>query len=176
MQFEHYKLRLVEQEDADPFFLLIEDNRPRLEDFFAGTVARTRTIEDTRIYFEEIANRIEGRSYYPHILIDTSHNHFIGFMDIKSIDWNVPKAEIGYFIDSHYEGKGISTKALSLIVDFAIRTLGMRKLLIRTHSENYAARALAEKNGFQQEGIIRSDYKTSRGEAVDLVYYGLVIP
>ena len=96
-------------------------------------------------------------------------------MDIKNIDWNIPKAEVGYFIDAGYKRKGISGKALNLLIDFAAKELGMRKLLIRTHTANVAAKALAEKCGFTEEGIIRSDYKTSKGELVDLVYYGLVI-
>ena len=175
MQFSHYELRLVHPSDADAFFQLIENNRPRLEDFFAGTVARTRSLQDTRDYFEEIATRIGARTYFPHILINLENNQFIGFMDIKSIDWNIPKAEIGYFIDSDYEGKDISSQALSLLIKFASKELQIRKLLIRTHPDNRAACAIAEKNGFQQEGIIRSDYKTTNGELVDLVYYGLLL-
>ena len=175
MQFSHYELRLVHLSDADAFFQLIENNRPRLEDFFAGTVARTRSLQDTRDYFEEIATRIEARTYFPHILINLENDQFIGFMDIKSIDWNIPKAEIGYFIDSDYEGKDISSQALSLLIKFASKELQIRKLLIRTHPDNRAACAIAEKNGFQQEGIIRSDYKTTNGELVDLVYYGLLL-
>jgi RimJ/RimL family protein N-acetyltransferase len=175
MQFDQYLFRLVKPSDAESFFGLIELNRPRLEDFFAGTVARTRSLQDTMVYFDEIEKRIEARTYFPFLIIDPGPKHLIGFMDIKSIDWNIPKAEIGYFIDSNYERKGISGKALSLLIDYASKELGIRKLLIRTHTENIAAKALAEKCGFEQEGIIRSDYKTSRGELVDLVYYGLVI-
>jgi ribosomal-protein-serine acetyltransferase len=175
MQFDHYQLRLVQPLDADAFFQLINDNRPRLEDFFSGTVARTRTLQDTSDYFEEIAERMVARTYFPHIIINMENAKFIGFMDIKSIDWNIPKAELGFFIDSLYEGKGISSKALSLVVEFALRELKMRKLLIRTHAENKSAIAISKKCGFQQEGIIRSDYKTTKGELVDLVYYGLVL-
>ena len=175
MLFDHFQLRLLQPSDADDFFGLIELNRPRLEDFFAGTVARTRSLQDTRDYFREIEIKIEARTYFPYIVIDLDQPRFIGLIDIKSIDWNIPKAEVGYFMDSHYEGKGISGKALSIVIQHAAKEMGMRKLLIRTHTENQASKALAEKCGFQQEGIIRSDYKTSRGELVDLVYYGLVI-
>jgi ribosomal-protein-serine acetyltransferase len=174
--FDHFQLRLVQLQDADAFFALINNNRSRLEDFFAGTVARTRSLEDTRAYFAEIEMRIEARTYFPFILIDLDQQRFVGFLDIKTIDWNIPKAEIGYFIDIDYERKGISGQALSLLIDYAHEEFGMRKLLIRTHTENIAAKALAEKCGFEQEGIIRSDYKTSNGELVDLAYYGLVIP
>jgi ribosomal-protein-serine acetyltransferase len=176
VQFDHYQYRLVQSSDAVAFFELMELNRPRLEDFFAGTVSRTRSLQDTIDYFAEIEKKIEARIYFPFIIIDIDQNRIMGFMDIKSIDWEIPKAEIGYFIDSDYERKGISGKALTLLIGFASKELGIRKLLIRTHTANLASKALAEKCGFVQEGIIRHDHKTSKGELVDLAYYGLVIP
>jgi RimJ/RimL family protein N-acetyltransferase len=175
VQFDQYQFRLVQPSDAEAFFKLIELNCPRLEDFFPGTVARTRSLQDTIDYFAEIEKKIEARAYFPFLIIDSESKQFIGFMDIKSIDWNIPKAEVGYFIDAGYERRGISGKALSLLIDFAGKELGIRKLLIRTHTANVSAKALAEKCGFKEEGIIRSDHKTSKGELVDLVYYGLLI-
>lgn len=37
-----------------------------------------------------------------------------------------------------------------------------------------SARALAEHCDFEVEAIIRSDYKTTKGELIDLVFYGLL--
>jgi ribosomal-protein-serine acetyltransferase len=95
-------------------------------------------------------------------------------MDIKSIDWNIPKAELGFFIDENYEGKGIISIAVSKVVEHCFETLKMKKLFLRTHEKNIGSRKVAEKNGFTVEGIIRSDYKTTRGVIVDLMYYGLL--
>ncbi len=176
MQFDHFRLRLVQLSDAEAFYLLIKENLSRLEDFFAGTVARTRSLRDTQAYFTEIEIKIAARTYFPFLLIDLDHQRYIGFIDIKSIDWNIPKAEIGYFIDARYEDLGISGKALSMVIQYAAHELELRKLLIRTYTGNEAAKALAKKCGFQQEGIIRSDFKTAKGELVDMVYYGLVLP
>jgi hypothetical protein len=39
-------------------------------------------------------------------------------VDVKNIDWNVPKAELDSFIDSNYEGLGITTKATVLVIDY----------------------------------------------------------
>ena len=153
---------------------MIDENRHRLAAFFAGTVARTRTYEDTKIYLAEIVSKAELRSYLPYILIDDLTERSIGFLDIKNIDWNIPKGELGCFIDEKYEGKGISTKAFSIFTDNCFTGLGFNKLFLRTHHSNQPARRLAESCGFEVEGTIRKDYKTTDGELVDLLYYGKV--
>jgi RimJ/RimL family protein N-acetyltransferase len=160
------------KDDAREFFTLIDQNRERLG-FFSGTLSKTNTLEDTIAYMDDVIDRIEKRLYYPFVIIDTRTNQFAGFMDIKSIDWSIPKAELGYFIDKEYQGKGVSTKALGLIVSYGFDTIGLNKLLVRTHESNEASVRLAIRNGFQLEGRVRKDYKTTSGDIVDLVYYGL---
>lgn len=161
-------------DDLHDYYQLIENNRPRLEDFFAGTVAVTKTLEETKSHLVEVIAKAEQRNYCPFIVFDHSCDKIIASIQVKSLDWTIPKAELGYYIDENYEGKGIITRALSLIIHFCFKELQLHKLYIRTHEENVSSRKVAEKNGFVLEGIIRSDYKTSSGKLVDLMYYGLL--
>ena len=64
------------------------------------------------------------------------------------------------------------SSALGIFQSIFFTALGFNKLFLRTHPGNASARKLAENCGFEIEGIIRKDYKTSKGELVDLVYYG----
>jgi len=173
MQFDHFSIRLITVADADAYFRLIERNRSRL-DFFAGTVARTRTSADTEVFVQEIVKKAGDRIHFPYVIKDDLSGEIAGYIDVKNIDWNIPKAELGCFADADYAGKGIAHKALSLVIRRLFSEMGFNKLLLRTHSSNTAARALAEKCGFEQEGLIRRDYKTTRGELADLIYYGLI--
>lgn len=91
---------------------------------------------------------------------------------MKNIDWNIPKSEMGLYIDKDYANKGISTKAFRLFCDFCFAEYEFKKLFLRTHHNNVFARRVAEKCGFEIKGIIRRDYKTTSGEIVDLIYYG----
>jgi ribosomal-protein-serine acetyltransferase len=172
MEFEHYTIRLLGKSDLKNFFNLIDENRSRLEAFFSGTVARTRTFEDTRTYLEEIMSKAELKTYLPYVIVENGHSTFAGFIDIKNIDWNIPKGELGCFVDKRYEGKGISRKALMHFTDHCFKQLGFQKLFLRTHASNQPARRLAESCGFEIEGTLRRDYKTTAGELVDLLYYG----
>jgi ribosomal-protein-serine acetyltransferase len=172
MKFDQYNIRLVESTDQQNYFQLIENNRPRLEDFFAGTVSKTKTLEDTGKFIEENIQKMKDKKYFPFIVIDTTNNQIAGFIDVKNIDWNIPKAELGCFVDKNYENKGLSSKALEKVIDYLFETYNFAKLFLRTHENNTSARKLAEKCGFEMEGRIRRDYKTTKGELVDLIYYG----
>lgn len=174
MKFDHFKITLLNESQGEAFFNLINNNRPRLEDFFAGTVSKTMTLEDTIAYCRVIQQRILDKSYYPYMIIDTHTDEFVGLVDVKNIDWNVPKAELGSFIDSRYESQGIVTKAASLVVDYIVAKHKFIKLLCRANSRNKGSIAVILKNGFELEGTIRNDYRTTKGEIVDLNYYGRV--
>ena len=117
MKFENYEVRLIEKKDTLSYFQLIENNRPRLEDFIAGIVSRTKNSTDTEIFIDEIIEKNLNKTYFPYLVIDTNNREFVGFLDVKNIDWNIPKAEIGYFIDKKHTGKGLAEKALNKIID-----------------------------------------------------------
>lgn len=173
--FDHYTVRLIELRDLEKYFSLIDNNRKRLEDFFTGTVSRTRTFEDTESFLKEIIQKRYAKLYYAFVIEDNENKEFVGFIDIKNIDWNIPKAELGCYTDERYAGKGITSNAFSSFVDYCFNHFGFAKLFLRTHESNLAAQKLAEKSGFQIEGKIRKDYKTTKGEVVDLIYYGKIM-
>ncbi len=132
------------------------------------------TLEDTLVYCAEIQNKIEAKTYFPFMITDKNTGKFIGLVDVKNIDWNVPKAELGSFIDKDYEGKGIVSTATNLVVAHIVEKYKFIKLLCRANSRNKGSIAVILKNGFELEGTIRKDYRTTKGEIVDLNYYGRV--
>jgi ribosomal-protein-serine acetyltransferase len=174
MQFEHYSIRLLENSDVEPYFLMVEKNRKRLEDFFTGTVSKTKTFDGTKLFVAEIVQKSIEKIYYPFLIKNDKSNEIVGFFDIKNIDWNIPKAELGAYTNEHFAGTGLTSKAFAVFVDYCFAHFGFVKLFLRTHQNNTAAQRVAEKCGFEKEGVIRKDYKTTKGELVDLIYYGKV--
>ena len=172
MQFDHYTIRLLTLDDTHAFYLMVDKNRARLEDFFTGTVSRTATMEATKEFVADITRRAEERTYFPYVIIDNTNHKIIGYLDLKNIDWTIPKAEMGGYMDEGYAGKGITAKAFEVFCAHCFEIHGFQKLCLRTHHSNTAARRIAEKSGFEVEGTIRRDYKTTSGELVDLIYYG----
>ncbi len=174
IEFDNYIIRPLTVEDLEPYFALIERNRKRLEDFFTGTVSRTGDLTATKTFLEELDAKRTSRQYFPFILQDKLSQQFVAFMDLKNLDWTIPKTEIGCYTDEQFAGKGVTTKAMNLFVDYCFAEFGFRKIFLRTHHTNKAAQVLAEKCGFELEGNIRMDYKTTSGQIVDLLYYGRI--
>jgi RimJ/RimL family protein N-acetyltransferase len=172
MQFDNYFIRLLTIDDLESFFELVQKNRKRLESFFTGTVSRTQTKEDTRAFLADMAQRVQSKTYFPYIIVEEGSKKLVGFLDLKNLDWSIPKSEVGCYIDEDYARQGITTKAFALFCDHSFTEYGFQKLFLRTHESNTAARRVAEKCGFEIEGTIRKDYKTTSGELVDLIYYG----
>lgn len=172
MHFDHYTIRLLKEEDADAYFQLVERNRPRLENFFAGIISKTKTLEDTLQFVTDNIQQIKDRAYFPYLIVDDTNDKIAGFIDLKNIDWRVPKSEMGCYMDADYAHKGIASKAFRLFCDFCFTEYHFKKLFLRTHESNTSARRLVEQCGFEIEGTIRRDYMTTSGELLDVLYYG----
>ncbi len=174
MHFPPHALRPIAAGDGPALFRLIDTNRSRLEDFFAGTVAVTRTLEETKTHVVNMLARAEAGTYFAFALVEMDTDRMLGFVDIKNIDRNIPKAELGAFMDAAHEGQGLASKALDAITRYGFDVLNMDKLLIRTHESNIGARRVITKNGYDLEGTVRKDYRTTAGVVVDLLYFGKV--
>ncbi len=173
-KIDGFTLRLVRMDDLEAYHSLIERNRARLEDFFAGIVAITQTLDQTRDHLDDVTHKAQRNNYFPFVLQDDATGALAGSIQIKNIDWTIPKAEIGYYIDGAYQGRGLIARSVGLLVDFCFHDLKMNKLYLRTHHSNAGSIAVAERNGFKVEGTLRKDYKTTRGEVIDVLYYGII--
>ncbi|MFT9847028.1 GNAT family N-acetyltransferase [Aneurinibacillus sp. REN35] len=91
---------------------------------------------------------------------------FIASSGLHRINWNIPKFEIGYWIDSRYSGQGYMTEAVEGITAFAFDTLHARRVEIRCDAPNVKSRAIAERLGFTLEGILRNEALSVDGKEV----------
>ena len=169
-----YKFRLLTKEDSKNFHDLIDKNRSRLEDFFAGTVKKTKTLQDTRSYCEEIEQKQANKEYYAYLIVEKKTNMLVGLIDLKNIDWNIPKGELGAFIDKDHEGKGIIRFFTEHLIHEIVAEHKFKKLFCRVAPINVRSIRVVESIGFELEGKIRRDYCTTKGELVDLNFYGRI--
>ncbi len=76
--------------------------------------------------------------------------------EIVLYDFKLKKqADIGYRISKRYWGQGFATEAGEAVVDLAFSDLELDRLQIRCFADNPGSVRIAEKLGFQQEGLIR---------------------
>ena len=79
-------------------------------------------------------------------------------------------AEIGYWVREANRGRGIAPAAVRLLVDWTFAILGLQRVELLTEPGNLASQRVAEKAGFQREGLLRS-YRQARGVRRDYVIF-----
>ncbi|MDF2715687.1 MAG: acetyltransferase [Paenibacillus sp.] len=96
----------------------------------------------------------------------------IGSSGLHNPNWDVPKFEIGYWLDTRYSGRGYMTEAVKGISSFAFNELKACRVEIRCDSRNEKSRAIPERLGFALEGTLRNEDLSADGrELRDTVIY-----
>jgi ribosomal-protein-alanine N-acetyltransferase len=83
------------------------------------------------------------------------------------------RAELGYWLLPEGRGRGRATRALRLVSRWALSQPDMARLELSTSSENRASQRVAERSGFQREGVLRS-YHEVGGRREDAVFFSLL--
>jgi ribosomal-protein-serine acetyltransferase len=95
----------------------------------------------------------------------------VGSASLK-LDAYLSTAELGYWIDRDEEGKGIVSRACSALIEHAFGA-GMRRLEIRTAAYNERSCRVAERLGFEREGILREALPIGANR-LDVALYGRI--
>lgn len=81
-------------------------------------------------------------------------------------------AELGYWLAEPYWGKGIISRAIPEIIDFAFKTYDITRIYARPFGTNLASQRVLEKTGFRLEARFeRSLFKN--GEYLDELVYAI---
>lgn len=116
-----------------------------------------QTEEDVEVNIREAHLKFLKREDLRLLVFLKDTGELIASSGLHRIDWDIPKFEIGYWIDTRYTGKGYITEAVQGITDFARKELKARRIEIRCDTRNKKSAAIPERLGFTLEGILRSD-------------------
>ena len=81
---------------------------------------------------------------------------------------------IGYWCAAEARGRGLTTRALRLLCQHALEDLRLERLELITDPDNHASQRVAEKVGFQREGVLRSHLSHPDGRRRDSVMFSLL--
>ena len=84
------------------------------------------------------------------------------------------RGRIGYWIAAPARGHGLCTRALRGLSRWALEDLELRRLELITDPDNVASQRVAEKVGFQREGVLRSHLLHPDGRLRDSVMFSLL--
>ena len=90
-------------------------------------------------------------------IVDGERN-VLGIALAPAIDRETATVELGYVIHGHARGRGVATRALELLTDWAFTELAAHRLELYISPANEGSKRVAAKNGYVYEGTLRSMY------------------
>jgi ribosomal-protein-serine acetyltransferase len=162
------ELRLLEEPHAYALYALTEANRAYLREWLPW-LDETQSVDDTRRFVRIATQQFASNQGYEcgvwwrGELVGTIGNH--------RIDWRNGATSIGYWIGEGYQGHGLMTRACRALVAHAFDTLHLQRVEIRVATGNLRSRAIPERLGFREEGILRQ-VEWLYDHYVDHVVYG----
>jgi len=105
-------------------------------------------------------------------IVEKTSLQLIGAVSL-TIDKDLHKAELGYWIGRPYWNKGYATEAARSIVDYGFKQLRLKRIVARHFVRNPASGKVMLKVGMVHEGTLRKD-AIKWGEYEDLCLFGLL--
>jgi RimJ/RimL family protein N-acetyltransferase len=165
-------LRALQRGDGPALARLYVANRDRFADSFPKSVAALVDDETGEAYVgERVAEWAAHKGFWFGIRVGET---LVGQIQIKNLDWSVPKGELAYLLDRDAEGRGYMTDTFAAILRVGFRELGLGKIFLRAIVGNERSARLARRFGFIREGVLREEFATLDGRRVDVEYYGLL--
>ena len=163
--FGPYALRRLRTEDAPDIFASIDTQRRYLGRWLPF-VADTHRIEQTR---QVVAGMLADTANPVFTL--RSGNAFAGLIGFKSADSTTRTIEIGYWLRSEFQGRGIMTSAVQALCRLAFEEMGMERIEIRCALGNYRSNRIPQRLGFALDRVEVRGERLADGEFVDLNVY-----
>jgi len=166
---EHLYLRRLEEDDLNETYLgWLNDAQVTR---YLETGKFPSTMESLRAFWERFEHSSTDLLFAIVTVADDQH---IGNVTLNHISWIHRTADTGLLIgEKDGWGHGYAFEAWSLLIDYAFRRLGLRKIIAGAIVDNAASVVTLKKLGFKIEGTFRQEYLVD-GEYRDGVRLGLL--
>jgi len=166
---ENLTMRTRNIEEAPQIFEVIAKNRDYLREWLLWVDSTTLdTIELS------IKNSIEKTEHGTDLSMGIYLNeNYIGNIGVHNINKMSNSAQIGYWLDPKWQGKGIMTDCVRALTTYCFNELNLNSVHISCADANKKSRAVPERLNFVQEGVLQ-ECMNYHGILYDEVIYGIL--
>ena len=155
--------------DSDLDSLVEHANNPNVSRNLEDRFPYPYTAEDARKWLAEVREQAPLTSFA--IADEAGVIGGIGLLLHRDI-YRVT-AELGYWLGEAYWGRGIATRAVRAITQWAFDSLALERIQARVFDSNLASCRVLEKAGFTREGRLRSSV-LKLNLVMDLLVYAIL--
>lgn len=167
---ERTLLRSFTDADAAPLFALVDRNRAFLREWLPW-VDGVREVAGISAFLGFVRERA-ARGESLELAIEHG-GELAGVSGFRMLDAENRAAEIGYWLREDFGGRGIMMSCCRALVRHGFESLGLNRISLAAAVENRRSRRVAERLGFQLEGI-RREGEWLYDHFVDLAVYSLL--
>ena len=132
---------------------------------------RPYTLADAENWCLRLSHELREQGDGLNLAVATQAGEFVGCVSLKKTDWRAAVTEIGYWTAPQLRSNGYTTTATGFLARWALAN-GMERVELTAATGNRASQRVAEKSGFQFEGVMRNAGFVHGGR-VDLCLYAL---
>lgn len=160
---------------------------PELAEEFAAHMDRGREYIGRYVAIADVVSDVEAarkflEAYAEKTVADTGRiwgiwldGMLIGGVLFRTMDFRMESAEAGCWLEPAGVGKGLVTRAVTAIIDWAIEERGIHRVDWWAATHNAGSLAVARRLGMTREGVLREAY-LHRGERFDLEGWSVLAP
>jgi ribosomal-protein-serine acetyltransferase len=132
---------------------------------------RMPTIAESEAFAREGAAHYRNREGLPMLIFRKTDGVLLGSSGMHSIDWEVPRMEIGYWLRTSMEHQGYMTEAVIALTELCLHTLHANRIEIRCDALNHASASVAVRAGYALEVCMHNHRRNIHGALSDTLIY-----
>ena len=147
------RLRLVDHSDAQAYAAAYDVNRAHLAYWDPVRDESFYTIEwHNGLVTQYLRDHADGRA--ARFVLTHDDGRILGVANVTNIVRGAfHSADLGYWIDASLVGRGVMSRVVAIVVDYARAELELHRLQASTLLENAASQRVLLRNGFEQIGM-----------------------
>jgi len=173
LQSERLVLRATRSGHGEAVNAAVAESFPELKAWMPWS-QQAQSLEESEKHCRDAQAKWHAREMLDFCFFRAAGGELVGKGGLHTIDWTVPKFEIGYWIRSSCTRRGHATEATCALARFAAERLGARRLEITSNAANAASRRVAEKSGFALEAVLRNSRRDASGALADSCLYARI--
>jgi ribosomal-protein-serine acetyltransferase len=166
---ESLQLRPLVETDAEELYRLVDANRAYLARWMPW--AGEQTLAGTLEFIRSAIEQERGDDGFQLALVH--QGAIAGTVGFHRIDRRDATTTIGYWLAAEHQGKGLMTSSVEALVSHAFDAWDLNRVEIRAAPENRRSRAICERLGFREVGLLRQAERFG-DEYRDLVLYAML--
>ena len=172
-KFDAFEINPIHGGDAWKICDFMISNADRFKDYFPGTLAQNLNPTLSKLFVETKLKQFRSKVEFLFTLKHSETRELVGLIYIKELDWTIKQGEFAYGIGYTFEGQGVTSKAISLLSEYAFNEFGLETLQIIAHKDNLGSVNVATKNNFIWQKTLANEFTPVGRPPLDMELYEL---